>query len=178
MQFFVNITLGGVATGMIVASVALGLVLIFRSTNVVNFAQGAMAMMTTYIAYAIIRQGIDYWLTLVFALIVAMVFGALTQLVLIRPIQHRPPLNAVIITFGFLILLEGVAGAVWGSTTRYYPAPFSQAGQKIGNFHVAFSPFDLYGVVAVLVVMVLMLVLFRGTTLGLKMRAVAFAPEA
>jgi len=98
--------------------------------------------------------------------------------VLIRPIQNRSPLNAIIVTFGFLILLEGIAGAVWGSTTRTYPAPFSEAGQQIGSFHIAFSPFDLYGVIAVLVVMVIMLVLFRGTTLGLRMRAVAFAPEA
>jgi len=178
MQFFVNITLGGVATGMIVASVALGLVLIFRSTNVVNFAQGAMAMMTTYIAYAILHRGVGYWPTLLAALAVAMVFGAATHLVLIRPIQSRSPLNAIIVTFGFLILLEGIAGAIWGSTTRPYPAPFSEAGQQIGSFHIAFSPFNLYGVVAVLVVMVVMLVLFRGTTLGLRMRAVAFAPEA
>jgi len=177
MQFFVNITLGGIATGMIVASVALGLVLIFRSTNVVNFAQGAMAMMTTYIAYAILHQGVGYWWTVLAALAVAMLFGALTQLLLIRPIRNRPPLNALIVTFGFLILLEGVAGAIWGSTTRTFPAPYSEAGQQIGSFHIAFSPFDLFGVVAVLVVMIAMVVLFRGTNLGLRMRAVAFAPE-
>jgi branched-chain amino acid transport system permease protein len=178
VQFFVNITLGGIATGMIVASVALGLVLIFRATNVVNFAQGAMSMLTTYIAYAILHQGVGYWLALLLALIVAMMFGGVTHLLLIRPIQHRSPLNAVIVTFGFLIFLEGLAGAIWGGSTRSYPAPFSQSGEQIGSFHVAFSPFNLYGVVAVLVLMVVMLVLFRGTNLGLRMRAAAFAPEA
>jgi len=178
MQFFLNITLGGIASGMIVSAVALGLVLIFRATNIVNFAQGAMAMVTTYIAYAILHQGANYWEALLAALAVGLLFGATTQYVLIRPIQNKSPLNAIIITFGFLIFLEGIAGAIWGSTTRVYPAPFSESGQKIGGTQIAFSPFDVYIVVAVLTLMAVMLVLFRATNLGLRMRAVAFAPEA
>ena len=178
MQFFLNITLGGIASGMIVAAVALGLVLIFRATNIVNFAQGAMAMITTYIAYAILHQGVDYWVALVCALAVGLLFGAVAQFVLIRPVQNKSPLNAVILTFGFLILLEGIAGAIWGSTTRTYPAPFSESGQKLGNTQIAFSPFDVYILLSVLVLMGIMLVLFRATNLGLRMRAVAFAPEA
>ena len=178
MQFFLNITLGGVASGMIVSAVALGLVLIFRATNIVNFAQGAMAMITTYIAYAILHQGVDYWVALVCALGVGLLFGAVVQFVLVRPVQNKSPLNAVILTFGFLILLEGIAGAIWGSQTRTYPAPFSEAGQKLGGTQIAFSPFDVYILVSVLVLMGVMLVLFRATNLGLRMRAVAFAPEA
>jgi branched-chain amino acid transport system permease protein len=178
MQFFLNITLGGIASGMIVSAVALGLVLIFRATNIVNFAQGAMAMITTYIAYAILHQGVNYWVALVCALGVGLLFGGVVQFVLVRPVQNKSPLNAVILTFGFLILLEGVAGAIWGSQTRTYPAPFSEAGQKLGGTQIAFSPFDVYILVSVLVLMGVMVVLFRGTNLGLRMRAVAFAPEA
>jgi branched-chain amino acid transport system permease protein len=178
VQFFLNITLGGVASGMIVAAVALGLVLIFRATNIVNFAQGAMAMITTYVAYAIFHQGVDYWVALICALGVGLLFGAVTQFVLVRPVQNKSPLNAVILTFGLLILLEGIAGAIWGSQPRTYPAPFSEAGQKLGNTQIAFSPFDVYILVSVLVLMGVMLVLFRATNLGLRMRAVAFAPEA
>jgi branched-chain amino acid transport system permease protein len=178
VQFFLNITLGGIASGMIVAAVALGLVLIFRATNIVNFAQGAMAMITTYVAYAIFHQGVDYWVALICALGVGLLFGAVTQFVLVRPVQNKSPLNAVILTFGLLILLEGIAGAIWGSQPRTYPAPFSEAGQKLGNTQIAFSPFDVYILVSVLVLMGVMLVLFRATNLGLRMRAVAFAPEA
>ena len=178
MQFFLNITLGGIASGMIVSAVALGLVLIFRATNIVNFAQGAMAMITTYIAYAILHQGVGYWAALACALAVGLIFGGAVQFVLIRPIQNKSPLNAVILTFGFLILLEGIAGAIWGSTTRTYPAPFSESGQKLGHTQIAFSPFDVYILLSVLVLMGIMLVLFRATNLGLRMRAVAFAPEA
>ena len=93
MQFFLNLTLGGIASGMIVAAVALGLVLIFRSTNVVNFAQGAMAMITTYVAYGVLRDGADYWLGFVVALAAGLVFGAVTQIVVIRPVQNKSPLN-------------------------------------------------------------------------------------
>jgi branched-chain amino acid transport system permease protein len=136
-----------------------------------------MAMMTTYIAYAVLHKGSGYWLAFVVALATGLLFGALTQVVLIRPLQGKSPLNAIIVTFGFLIFLEGLAGAIWGSQTRTFPAPFSEAGQKIGNTQIAFSPFDVFVVLAVLALMILMLVLFRGTDLGLRMRAVAFAPE-
>ncbi len=111
-------------------------------------------------------------------LAVGLLFGAVTQFVLIRPVQNKSPLNAVILTFGLLILLEGIAGAIWGSQPRTYPAPFSEAGQKLGSTQIAFSPFDVYILVSVLVLMGVMLVLFRATNLGLRMRAVAFAPEA
>jgi len=177
VQLFVNITLGGVAKGIIFASVALALVLIFRSTNIVNFAQGAMAMLTTFIAFSVLSGGGSYWVAFVVALACGFVLGGVVQLVFIRPVQEKPPLNAVIITFGLLILLEGIAGAVWGNTNRGFPAAVSQAGIQIGSTKVAFSHFDLFIVGAVLVLMVLMLVLFRFTNLGLRMRASAFAPE-
>jgi len=177
MRLFVNITLSGVANGMIFASVALALVLIFRATNIVNFAQSAMAMMTTFIAYSVLNRGNGYWVAFAVALACGFVLGAVVQLVLIRPVQNKPPLNAVIVTFGLLILLEGIAGAIWGNTNRGFPAAFSQTGITIGTTKVAFSHFDVFIVVAVVVLMVLMLVLFRATTLGLRMRASAFASE-
>ena len=177
MRLFVDITLSGVANGMIFASVALALVLIFRATNIVNFAQGAMAMLTTFIAFSVLEQGAGYWLAFAVALASGLVIGGVVQLALIRPVQNKPPLNAVIVTFGLLILLQGIAGAIWGNTNRGFPAAFSQIGIKIGNTKVAFSHFDIFIVVAVIVLMILMLVLFRATTLGLRMRASAFAPE-
>jgi len=135
-------------------------------------------MITTYLAYAILHQGVDYWVALICALAIGLLFGGVVQFVLIRPIQNKSPLNAIILTFGFLIFLEGIAGAIWGSTTRTYPAPFSESGQKLGHTQIAFSPFDVYILLSVLVLMGIMLVLFRATNLGLRMRAVAFAPEA
>lgn len=177
MRFFVDITLNGVANGMIYASLALALVLIFRATSIVNFAQGAMAMLTTFIAYSVLSRGGDYWVAFVVALVCGLVLGGLVQLVVIRPVQGKPPLNAVIVTFGLLILLEGIAGTIWGNTNRSFPAGFSLAGIRVGSTKVAFSPFDIFILVAVVVLMLLILVLFRATSVGLRMRAAAFAAE-
>ncbi len=177
MRLFVNITLGGVAEGLIFASVALGLVLIFRATSIINFAQGAMAMLTTFIAFSVLGKGVGYWPAFLVALACGLLFGGVVQLTLVRPVQNKPPLNAVIVTFGLLILLEGVAGAIWGNTNRGFPAAFSQKGLVVGKTAIAFSHFDIFIVVAVLALSILVGVLFRFTTIGLRMRATAFAPE-
>ncbi len=178
MRLFVNITLGGVAEGLIFSSVALGLVLIFRATNIINFAQGAMAMLTTFIAFSVLGKGVGYWPAFLVALACGLLLGGVVQLTLVRPVQNKPPLNAVIVTFGLLIFLEGIAGAIWGNTNRGFPAAFSQKGLVVGKTAVAFSHFDIFIVVAVLALSILVGVLFRFTTVGLRMRAAAFAPEA
>lgn len=178
MRLFINITLGGLAEGFIFASVALGLVLIFRATNLINFAQGAMAMLTTFIAFSVLGKGVGYWGAFVVALACGLLIGGVVQIVLVRPVQNKPPLNGVIVTFGLLILLEGLAGAIWGNTNRGFPPAFSQNGFKVGSTSIAFSHFDLFIVIAVVVLLVLVAGLFRATTLGLRMRAAAFAPEA
>jgi branched-chain amino acid transport system permease protein len=178
MRLFVNITLGGVAEGLIFASVALALVLIFRATNIANFAQGAMAMLTTFIAFSVFDKGIGYWATFIVALACGLLLGGVVQVVLIRPVQNKSPLNAVIVTFGLLIFLEGIAGSIWGYSNRSFPVPFSQKGLVVGHTSIAFSHFDLFIVVAVLALMLIVAILFRFTTLGLRMRAAAFAPEA
>jgi branched-chain amino acid transport system permease protein len=178
VRLFVNITLGGVAEGLIFSSVALGLVLIFRATNIINFAQGAMAMLTTFIAFSVLGKGVGYWPAFLVALACGLLLGGVVQLTLVRPVQNKPPLNAVIVTFGLLIFLEGIAGAIWGNTNRGFPAAFSQKGLVVGKTAVAFSHFDIFIVVAVLALSILVGVLFRFTTVGLRMRAAAFAPEA
>lgn len=162
---------------MVYAAVAMALVLIWRATRVVNFAQGAMAMFTTYVAVTVIEHGADYVEALVVALAFGFVSGAVIERVLVRPVENKPPLNAVIVTLGLLILVEAGAAMIWGDSVRSYPAHFSQVGIKVGSQRVALSPFDLYVIVAVLVVMALLVVLFRFTSLGLRMRASAFEPE-
>lgn len=177
MRLFVDVTLSGVANGMVFASLALALVLVFRATNVVNFAQGAMGMLTTFIAFSVLEHGVGYWVAFAVALACGLVLGGAVQLLVIRPVQSRPPLNAVIVTFGLLILFEGIAGAVWGNSNRGFPAAFSQSGLTIGRTKVAFSHFDVFVVLAVTLLMTAMVALFRATTLGLRMRATAFAPD-
>lgn len=177
MTRFFDLTLNGVTDGMIYALVALGLVLIWRATRVINFAQGAMAMFTTYVAVSLLDRSVDYWLAFAVALAAGLVSGAVVERVLVRPVEDKPPINAVIVTLGLLIFLEAVAGAIWGGGDRSFPAAFSQAGLKVGHTQLAFSRFDVFILAAVLVIMVALLALFQRSDLGLRMRASAFAPE-
>jgi branched-chain amino acid transport system permease protein len=169
MSLFFDFTLDGIANGMIFAALALALVLIFRATRIVNFAQGAMGMITTFVASSLLGRGVGYWW--------AFVLGAAVERVLIRPLQGKSELNPVIVTIGLLVVLEGIAGAIYGNASRGFPAAFSQSGLTLGHTKIAFSHFDVFILVAVLALMVGTLLLFRVTTLGLRMRASAFAGE-
>ena len=97
MSLFIDYTLNGITNGMIYASLALALVLIFRATRIINFAQGAMAMMTTFIAYSLLDRGLGYWWAFLVVLAIGFVFGALVQRVLIQPLQGKSELNPVIV---------------------------------------------------------------------------------
>jgi branched-chain amino acid transport system permease protein len=177
MQQFIDYTLNGLSTGMVYAAAALSLVLIWRSTRILNFAAGSMAMITTYIALSLINRGANYWIAFVVALVAGFVVGGVVERVLVRPVENKPPINAVIVTLGLFVLLEAVAGMIWGnSRARSFPAHFSGKGYALGGSQVAFAPFDSFIVVSVALVMLGLLVLFQYTSLGLQMRAAAFEP--
>jgi branched-chain amino acid transport system permease protein len=166
---FWELTLGGLASGATYAAVALSLVLIWRATRIVNFAQGGMAMITTFVAHEVISRTGSYWLGFAAGLGSGLVLGAVVERLLIRPVERRPPLNAVIVTLGLLVLLQAVAGMVWGATPLSFPFAF--------DFRGSFSPADTFAVVSVAVAALLLALLFRVTPTGLRMRAAAFEPE-
>ena len=174
MVEFLQFTLSGVAFGMIYAAIALSLVLIWRGTRVLNYAQGGMAMFTTYIAIEVIYRTGSYWAGFVIALAAGLVLGAACQLAVIRPTMNKPPLNAVIVTIGLLILLEGLAGILFGGQPRSFPAAFSITGLRIGTTPIGVSRFDVFVVIAVLVTTLALAVAFKYTAAGLRMRAAAF----
>jgi branched-chain amino acid transport system permease protein len=165
----------GLATGAIYASVALALVLIYRSMNVINFAQGEMAMFTTFIAWQLVDKGMPLWAA--FALTVLLAFGGAVVLerVVIRPVERAAPLTIVIVTIGLLIAFNGLAGWIWGYVLKQFPSPFPSTPITIGG--VAFSAQDV-GIIAVsLAVLALIYAFFTHTKLGLAMRAAATFPE-
>ena len=174
MSRFVDLTLNGISNGMIYAAVALSLVLIWRATRIINFAQGGMLMITTFIASSVIGSSDSYWLGFFVALVAGFALGAVVEIVLVRRVEGGPPLNAVIATLGLLILLQAVAGMIWGGTPRSFPPAFSIRGYDVGGRHVLFGPFDTFTVLAVLAAAGALALLFRGTGLGLQMRAAAF----
>jgi branched-chain amino acid transport system permease protein len=171
---FLQFTLSGVSFGMIYAAVALSLVLIWRGTRLLNYAQGGMAMITTYVAIEVIYHTGSYWAGFVVALVAGILLGAVCQLTIIRPTMNKPPLNAVIVTIGLLVLLEGLAGIFFGGQFRSFPTAFSVTGLRIGGTPLGVSRFDIFVIAAVLVTTLVLATAFRYTSAGLRMRAAAF----
>ena len=176
MQEFVQFTLGGVSVGMIYAAIALSLVLIWRGTRILNYSQGGMAMFSAYVALIVINHTGNYWLGFGAALASGLALGAVLERVVVRPVENKPPLNAVIVTIGLLILIEGVAGIIYGGQFRSVPPAFSVTGIKIGSFALGVSRFDVFTAVAVLAAALLLAAVFKYTAVGLRMRATAFSP--
>jgi branched-chain amino acid transport system permease protein len=176
MDRFVDLTLNGISNGTIYAAVGLSLVLIWRATRIVNFAQGGMLMVTTFIASSVISSSGSYWLGFVVALASGLVLGAVVERLLIRRVAEGPALNAVIVALGLLVLLQALAGMIWGGTPRSFPPAFSIRGYFVDGRHVLFGPMDLFTVLAVLGMALALGLLFQRTRVGLQMRASAFAP--
>src|SRR5256712_9113440 len=166
----------GLAAGAIYASLALALVLIYQTTNVVNFAQGEMATFTTYIAWTIMNHGVAYWPAFVLTLLIAFGGGVTIERVLIRPVEHRPELVIVILTIGMLIAINGLTGWIFGPEVKAFDSPFPNRSVIVGG--VAISIQDIGTFCICLGTVVLLWLFFRFTTLGLAMRSVAFNPDA
>jgi branched-chain amino acid transport system permease protein len=176
MANFLQQVVSGLATGGIYGSLALAIVLIYRATRVINFAQGEMGMFATFIALWLIDSGWPYWAAFFATLGLAFVGGVLVERVVIRPVERAPVVTVVIVTVGLLIGLNGAAFWIWGGDTRAFPSAFSTRAIHVGG--VAFSIQD-FGVIGVsLGAVALLFLFFRFTKLGLAMRAAALNPEA
>ncbi len=174
MVEFLNFTLEGVSSGMIYAAIALSLVLIWRGTRVLNYSQGAMAMLTSFIALEVIYATGNYWLGFVVALVSGLALGAVVERLVVRQVTGKPPLNAVIVTIGLLIGIEGVAGLFFGANSRSFPAAFSINGLSIGSVALGITRNDILTAVAVLAVAGIFFAVFKYTSIGLRLRATAF----
>ena len=121
---FARLTVEGLASGAVFSSLALALVLVYRASHVVNFAQGELAMATTYVAYQLIQWGLSYWEAFAATLAIAFVLGLVLEVALIRPVLHRSVIATVIVTVGLFILIDGVVNWVWGGDYKTMPSPF------------------------------------------------------
>ncbi|HEX6518947.1 MAG TPA: branched-chain amino acid ABC transporter permease [Streptosporangiaceae bacterium] len=174
MVEFLQFTLSGIVFGIVYAAIALSLVLIWRGTRLLNFAQGGMAMFTTFVALEVVYKTGEYWAGFVVALAAGLLLGALVELVVIRPTLNKPELNSVIVTIGLLIMLEGLAGIFYGGQFRSFPTAFSVTGIHLGRTPLGVSRFDLFVAGAVLFSAGVLAVVFKFSSAGLRMRAAAF----
>jgi len=173
MEAFLHQLLSGLATGGIYASMALALVMIYQSTHHVNFAQGEMAMFSTYLAWMLIQAGVPYWIA--FAATVALSFGmgALIEVTVIRPVRNAPVLSVVVVFIGLMVIFHSMAGWLFGFTIKQFPSPFP-GNAWFGSTYM--SPHEVGAIAVTLAVMAVLFLFFRFTPLGLAMRAAAQNP--
>ena len=166
----------GLAAGSIYASVALALVLIYRATDVVNFAQGEMATFTTFVAWSLMHHGLSYWPAFVLTLLIAFAGGVGVERVLIRPVERRPEIVTVIVTIGLLIAINGLTGWIWGPEVKVFDSPFPNNTVDVGGVVISVQDIGVFCVCLATVIVVW--AFFRFTSVGLAMRAVAVNPDA
>jgi branched-chain amino acid transport system permease protein len=164
----------GLATGGIYGSLALALVMIYQATAVVNYAQGEMAMFSTYLAWTMLNAGLPYWVAFLATLLVAFVGGVLIERLVIRPVERAPILTIVIVCIGLLVILNSLAGWLYSYVQKPFPSPFPPRPIRIGT--VVFGAHDLGAIGVTFVVLAFLYGFFRYTPLGLAMRAAAQNP--
>jgi branched-chain amino acid transport system permease protein len=173
MDAFLHQLFSGIATGGIYASVALALVMIYQSTHHVNFAQGEMAMLSTYVALTLIQAGIPYWVAFVLTVAGSMVVGMAIQWIVLRPLEKAPVLASVGVFIGMLLMFNSIAGWIFSYTLKPFPSPFGEGPPVMGGM---FSRHELGSTAVTLLVLTAVWGFFRFTRLGLAMRAAAFNP--
>ena len=176
MAEFWQQVVSGLATGGIYASLAVALVLIYRATRVVNFAQGEIGMFAAFVALWLIDSGWPYWGAFFATLALAFAGGVALERVVVRPLERAPAVTVTIVTIGLLIALNGAAFWIWGGATRAFPSAFSTRPVRIGGVAFSIQDFGIIGVT--LAAVVLLYLFFRFTKIGLALRAAAFNPAA
>jgi branched-chain amino acid transport system permease protein len=175
-EFFQQVVFG-LAIGAVYASLALAIVLIYRTTHVVNFAQGEMAMFTTYIGWSLMtNHGFSFWPGFFATIGIAFVLGAAIERIVIRPFEGGSHLTLILVTIALFVIFNGLAAWIWTPEQRVFPSPFSAKSFTIAG--VAISRQDVGIIVVTLLSVVLLWAFFRFTKLGLGMRAAALGPHS
>ncbi|MEZ5818063.1 MAG: branched-chain amino acid ABC transporter permease [Hyphomicrobiaceae bacterium] len=173
MEQLIQQVAAGIANGAIYALVALALVMIYSATDHLNFAQGEMAMFSTYVAWAFMQTGIGFWPSLALALLLSFVTGMLIERIILRPLHNAPILSVVVVFIGLLAIFHSLAGAIWTHTIKPFPSPFPKF-EFAGSGYI--GPHQIGMVFVTLVLLAVLFAFFRFTSLGLAMRAAAQNP--
>jgi branched-chain amino acid transport system permease protein len=166
----------GLSSGGTYATLAVALVLIYRATGVVNFAQGELAMFSTFVAWTLTQHGFSYWPAFVVTVIGSFAGGIVLERTVIRPVERASVLTIAIVTIGLFFVVNGAASWIWSAQVKSMPSAFSTRPIHVGG--VAFSIADLGTIGVSLLAVLLLWVFFRFTKVGLAMRAAAVNPES
>ena len=183
MAQFINMLLIGIGAGSIYALMAIAMVLVWRSTRVINFAQAGMALLSTYIGFELVQKTGNFWIALPLAMILGALFSAMIEILLIRTlIRHSASgpvagIVPIIATLGLLGFIRACIGIIWGNQDIQIQPPLSKVGFTVGTDTISLSPMNLFVILAVVSMMVVLGFIFQKTTLGLSLRASAYSPE-
>lgn len=175
MEQFLHQVAAGLATGGVYASLALALVMIYQTTHHVNFAQGELAMCSTYLAWSLVNAGVPYWAAFILTVAISFAVGMGIERVLIRRVERAPVLTVVIVFIAMQFILNSLAGAVFGYTIQLFPSPFPEE-PPFGNPYI--NSHELGVVVVTMVTVGLLWAFFRFTSLGLALRGAAANSES
>jgi len=140
VNYFIQLVVSGIVLGSIYALVALGFVLIYKATRVINFAQGELLMAGAYIAFALMVQlHLPFWSALLVTILLSALLGLIIEMLILKPLIGEPIISIVMITIGLSIVLKAVVEMIWGTETRVYPAIFSAHPIVLGTISVSKS---------------------------------------
>jgi branched-chain amino acid transport system permease protein len=175
MELFLQQIVAGIATGSIYACMALAVVMIYQAIRHLNFAQGEMAMVSTFIAWQLMAWGLPYWAAFVLTIALSFAGGFLIERVVFKPLHNAPVLSHVVAFIALFAILNSAAGFIWDFTIKPFPTPFGTKplfGSALIGTHQA-------GMIAVtLALLTALFVFFRFTRIGLAMRAAAENPAS
>lgn len=167
-----QIIVSGIIFGCIYGLAALGMVLIYKTSDIVNFAQGEMAMVITFIGFMFIsKYELPYIASFGLALLIAALLGAIVYILFLKPIQSSTPISLIVLTLGLYMIFHGLAGLIWGHSPTSFPKALEGSPYQIGNVFI--TPNEIFVVVFTICLMLLLFALFRFTKIGLAMRAAA-----
>ena len=175
MELFLQQLIAGLSTGTIYACVALAVVMIYQAIGRVNFAQGEMAMLSTFGGWQMIDYGIPYWLAFPLTVVLSFVFGVMIERVLMRQLRNAPALSLVIVFIGLLLIFNSVAGYIWSYTVKSFPTPFGTA-PFLGSAWISQHQVGMMG--TTIAILILLFTFFRSTRIGLAMRGAANNPTS
>ena len=175
METLIQQVLAGIATGGIYACMALAIVMIYQAIHHLNFAQGEMAMFSTFIAWQLLQWGMPYWVAFVLTIAISLVGGFVLERTVFKPIENAPILSHIVVFIALFAIFNSLAGFIWDFTIKPFPSPFGTAalfGEGLIGAHQAGM------IVVTLIVLSLLFSFFRYTRVGLAMRAAATNPES
>jgi branched-chain amino acid transport system permease protein len=175
MELLGQQVVAGLATGAIYACMALAIVMIYQAIDHLNFAQGEMAMFSTFVCWQFLQWGLPYWSAFVLTLLVSFAGGVVIERLVFKPLKDAPVLSHVVVFIALFSIFNSLAGFIWDFSIKPFPSPFGAGpflGSRLVSNHQA-------GMIAVTVLMLgLLWAFFRFTRMGLAMRAAAANPES